>query len=394
LGDQLIGSNDSARKTYILINGRLVGIPDGLTFMVPTRLVATALSPLFSLRTKMRIAGEWLRRPGEASSDETVAAFVERHYGPEMVERLADPLLAGVYGGDASCLSMRAVLPRFVEMEHKHGSLGRAILAARKSSQSSPVPPLFTSLKGGMQKMVDTLVANLDSSSLRRSLAVGKIQSENSGWTVSAGGKADRYDGAILAVPAATASKLLCSQQPDLASELRGIQYTSSATVAMIYDQDVRQSLPRGFGFLVPRSEGKRMLACTFVHNKFPNRAPDGRALIRCFLGGSRDEPILELADDEILRLVREELRLILRLTSEPLFTRVYKWRGVMAQYNVGHLERLERVERLRRQVPGLSLAGNGYRGIGVSDCVRSGQEAAEQVVANAGLAPALRHTD
>jgi len=144
----------------------------------------------------------------------------------------------------------------------------------------------------------------------------------------------------------------------------------------------VRAALPPGFGFLVPRAENKRLLAATFVHSKFPHRAPADRALIRCFLGGSRDGRVLELPDDEILRIVREELRQILGLNAEPLFARVYKWRDSMAQYRVGHLERLERIERLRQQLPGLALAGNGYRGIGVPDCVRSGEEAAEQVLA------------
>ncbi len=150
-------------------------------------------------------------------------------------------------------------------------------------------------------------------------------------------------------------------------------------TVALGFDKEVRAALPPGFGFLVPRSEGKRMLAATFVHNKFPHRAPEDRALLRCFLGGSRDEQVLQLSDDEILSIVREELRQILGLSAEPLFTRVYRWKGAMAQYNVGHLERLERIERLLKQLPGLALAGNGYRGIGVPDCVRSGEAAANR---------------
>jgi oxygen-dependent protoporphyrinogen oxidase len=160
--------------------------------------------------------------------------------------------------------------------------------------------------------------------------------------------------------------------------------------VALGYERKVRQSLPPGFGFLVPRCEGKRVLAATFVHNKFRHRAPEDRALIRCFLGGSRDESILQLPDDEILRIVREELRQTLGLVAEPLFTRIFRWKGAMAQYNVGHLERLERVERLRQQIPGLALTGNGYRGIGVPDCIRSGEEAAEQMLAKVGLSAVI----
>jgi len=167
---------------------------------------------------------------------------------------------------------------------------------------------------------------------------------------------------------------------------LREIQYSSSVTVTLGYDRNVRDSLPPGFGFLIPRSEGKRMLAATFVHNKFPHRAPEDRALIRCFLGGARDEEILQLPDDDILGIVGRELKEIVGVSAEPLFARVYKWKGAMAQYGVGHLERLERIERLRQQLPGLALAGNGYRGIGVPDCVRSGSEAANQLLAAIGL--------
>jgi len=171
---------------------------------------------------------------------------------------------------------------------------------------------------------------------------------------------------------------------------LRGVGYTSSVTLTLGYDRNVRAALPPGFGFLVPRSEGRRMLAATFVHNKFPHRAPQDRALIRCFLGGARDEAILRLSDQEIVATARRELREILGLAAEPQFARVYKWKGAMAQYGVGHLERLERIENLRRHVPGLALAGNGYRGIGVPDCVRSGADAAADLLAGLGLGSAL----
>jgi protoporphyrinogen/coproporphyrinogen III oxidase len=199
---------------------------------------------------------------------------------------------------------------------------------------------------------------------------------------VSAGYASDRFDAVIVATSATAAAPLFEITSAPLASELKAIPYSSSMTVALGFDKDVRAALPAGFGFLVPRSEGKRMLAATFVHNKFPHRAPEDRALIRCFLGGSRDEQILQLPDDEILGIVREELRQVLGLGAEPLFSRVYRWRGAMAQYTVGHLERLQRIESLLKQLPGLALAGNAYRGIGVPDCVRSGEAAAQQVLA------------
>lgn len=389
LGDQLIGSNDADRKTYILVRGKLIEMPDGLMFMVPTKILPTILSPLFSLKTKLRMAREWFQPPHKANADETVASLVERHYGPEMVDLLADPLLSGVYGGEASQLSVRAVLSRFADMEAKHGSLGRAMLAARRNSPKPPngnPRPLFTSLKEGMQQMVDALVGQLSADSLDTSAAVQAISPEGGVWIVSAGLDTDQFDGVILALPTQAASNLLGRANADLAAELRGITYSSSVTVTLGYDKKVRDSLPPGFGFLIPRSEGKRMLAATFVHNKFPHRAPYDRALVRCFLGGARDEQVLSLSDDEILRIVRDELSQIIRLTAEPLFTRVFKWKGAMAQYGVGHLERLQRIESLRQRHPGLALAGNGYNGIGVPDCVRSGAEAVKTLLQALGV--------
>ncbi len=386
LDEQLIGSNDADRKTYILTNGRLVEMPDGLMFMVPTKILPTGLSPLFSWKTKLRMTRELFHPPRAVDHDESVAAFVERHYGSEMVDRLADPLLSGVYGGEAASLSVRAVLPRFAEMERTHGSLGRAMLAARKKMAAGPrkpAPPLFTSLKDGMQHLADTVVSRLTPASLLTNAPVQAVQAEggSEGWVVSAGMQSDQFDRVIIALPAPAAAQVLRMASPGLAAELAAIQYSSSITVGLGYDREVRASLPPGFGFLVPRSEGKKLLAATFVHNKFPHRAPEDRALLRCFFAAKNAEDVWTLADEQIIGIVRDELKQILGLRDEPRFARVYKWKSAMAQYGVGHLDRLDRIERLRKQLPGLALAGNAYRGIGVPDCVRSGSEAAKQVV-------------
>jgi oxygen-dependent protoporphyrinogen oxidase len=384
LGDQLIGSNDADRKTYILAKGRLVEMPDGLMFMVPTKILPTGLSPLFSWKTKLRMTQELFHPPRAADHDESVAAFVERHYGSEMVDRLADPLLSGVYGGEAASLSVRAVLPRFAEMERTHGSLGRAMLAARKKMSAGPrkpQPPLFTSLKNGMQHLAETAVSRLTPASLLTNAPVQAVQRETGSWVVSAGLQSDEFDAVIVALPAPAAADVLRLVSPELTSELAAIQYSSSITVGLGYDRDVRQTLPPGFGFLVPRSEGRKLLAATFVHNKFPHRAPDDRALLRCFFAGGNAENVWSLRDDQIIGLVRDELQQIVGLRAEPIFARVYKWKSAMAQYGVGHLDRLDRIERLRQQMPGLALAGNAYRGIGVPDCVRSGRDAAKQLL-------------
>lgn len=389
LGEQLIGSNDSERKTYIVVKNKLVVMPDGLMFMVPTKIMPTVLSPLFSIRTKMRMAAEWFHPPHKAVGDETVANMVERHYGSEMVDLLADPLLSGVYGGEATQLSVRAVLPRFADMEAKYGSLGRAMLAARKKMASAPKSapkPLFTSLRDGMQTLIDAVVGRLDPKALRTSWIARSVARDGNGWAIHSSDKSDNFDAVIIATPTHAASALLEGVDESIARYLAEINYSSSVTVTLGYDEKVRDSLPPGFGFLVPRSAGRRMLAATFVHNKFPHRAPENRAIVRCFLGGARDEQILQSGENEILQILQNELRQIIGLEAEPRFGRVYRWKSAMAQYSVGHLERLQRIEARRQKFPGLALAGNGYNGIGVPDCVRSGSEAAAKVLADVGV--------
>lgn len=389
IGDQLVGSNDSDRKTYILTRGRLVEMPDGLMFMVPTKILPTGLSPLFSWKTKVLMAKELFLPPRAVDHDESVADFVDRHYGREMVDRLADPLLSGIYGGESANLSVRAVLQRFAEMERTHGSLGRAMLAARKKMRSAPrkaTPPLFTSLKNGMQSLAETVLSHLNRASLLTNTTVTAVQPSADGWTVFGGAQPERFDTVIIALPRTAAASILRDASADLSTELAAIQYSSSITVGLAYDLKVRQALPPGFGFLVPRSEGKRLLAATFVHNKFPQRAPEDRALLRCFFAGSNAKQVWNLSDNQIIDVVREELQQILGpsimgLRYEPLFARVYKWKAAMAQYGVGHLEQLKKIEGLRKALPRLALAGNGYGGIGVPDCVRSGREAVKEIL-------------
>lgn len=401
LGGELIGSNDAGRKTYILVNGRLVALPDGLMFMVPTKSLPILTTPLFSLTTKLRMAREFFRRRNsyDAHGDETVAQLIDRHYGREMVERLADPLLAGVYGGDAASLSASAVLPRFVQMERKYGSLSRGMLAARKriaaaSAKPGTIPtegsrprPLFTSLKNGMQQLVDTIEGIVPPEFVRTGVEASVRRGAGSAWSVRANGQAESFDATILATPAPVAGRMLWDIHNDLATDLQHVEYSSSVTVTLGYNRDDLAHLPAGFGFLVPRSEGKRMLACTFVHNKFPHRAPADKGILRVFLGGCRDERVLALSDEDVLAAVRRELKEIAHLDAEPRWRRVYRWNKAMAQYGPGHLARVERINKAVEQVPGLALAGNAYQGIGVPDCIVSGLAAVERILAQLGFA-------
>jgi protoporphyrinogen/coproporphyrinogen III oxidase len=395
LGDQIIGSNDSERITYILVNNRLIPMPDGLMFMVPTKILPTVTTPLFSWGTKIKMGLELLARPPRKNkADESVADLVRRHYGQEVVERLADPLLAGVYGGDAANLSVRAVLPRFSDMEAKYGSLSRGMLVARnkmaafaKSQGPNFKPrPLFSSLKDGMQQMVDAVAAFLPTSSVQTDVAITNLYRENDRWMVAVKGEPQPFDGVIVATPAHIAGNLLSRQNQVLAYDLNAISYSSSVTVVMTYSRADLANMPPGFGFLVPKSENRRIRALTFVHNKFPHRAPSDKGIVRVFLGGLSDPAVLAFSDEEILQIVTRELQEIVGLNAQPRITRMYRWNRAMAQYGPGHLDRVQRIHQAVAATPNLALAGNAFQGIGVPDCLASGLNAALSLCEQLGL--------
>jgi oxygen-dependent protoporphyrinogen oxidase len=398
LGAELLPSNDAGRKTCIVVHNRLVSLPDGLMFLIPTKLIPTALTRLFSLRTKIRMGLELLHPPRPTGlPDESVAALVERHFGSEAVDRLADPLLSGIFGGDAVQLSARTVLPRLVEMEEEYGSLTRGMLAAHRKMRAraktsvqkgkgGTFRSIFTAMRGGMQQLVDALAARLDPASVRLSTPVSGIEKTAGGWKVSAGGTTEFYDAVIMASPAWAAGALLGPVDAALGEELSAIPYSSSITVNLIYDEDQLGRLPDGFGFLVPVVEGRVMLACTFVHRKFLGRTPHGKAVLRAFLGGMKNEALIAEPDEALVATVRRELmeilgEKILPAAAEPEHTQVSRWPRAMAQYAVGHQERIGRIAARVAALPGLKLAGNAYDGIGIPDCIRLGRKAAKELV-------------
>lgn len=376
LGDQLIGSNEG-RKTYILVKGKLVPIPQGLEFMVPTQILPMATTPLFSFGTKLRMAMELFSSARKDAGDESVGAFVRRHFGQEMVDRVAEPLLAGVYGGDVEALSIRAVLPRFAEMERDHGSLVRATLKAKAKRTATKPQPMFTSLRNGMQQMTDELVAALPPESIRLQQQEISVRQVNDDWQVESSGMQERFQAVLLAVPAPVAAGMLRQFHPALIEGLAKIQYTSSAAVALAYN-DV--TLPEGHGFLVPRSERRKMMACTFVHKKFPHRAPEGKKMLRCFFSSSRMPDLFMQSDEALQQMAREELKDILGVTAEPIFARTFKWDRAMAQYAPGHLDRVAVMEKIIAAMPGFHIIGNSFHGIGVPDCIKSARLAVEQI--------------
>lgn len=380
--DQLVASNDARRQTFIFHNQKLVPLPRGMVFFVPTDSAAMEKSALFSATSKRQIARETRLRPGTEAGDVSVADFVERHFGNEMLERVADPLLAGIYGGDARALSMRAVMPRFLDLEQQFGSLVRGL----KRRPASAETPLFTSLKNGMQQLVESLAVRLDPQAVHTNAEVAALSIAAGKWRLVCGRVEEDFDAVIITSPAHAAASLLDPVSSALANLLRRIPYSSSVSVALGYsaEENAGKKLRalEGFGFLLPHKAGRRALACTFVHNKFSHRARADRALLRVFFGGVRDQGVSELDDKALVSLARRELAATVKLELQPRFFRVHRWFKATPQYNLGHCELVGQIETEAGRMPGLALAGSAYRGIGVPDCVREARDAASEVLA------------
>jgi oxygen-dependent protoporphyrinogen oxidase len=366
IGDQLITSNDDERATYIVREGKLVPMPRGLRLFVPTDMQAAESSSLFSAPTKSRFKEELNIPPRENAKDESVASFAERHFGREMVETLVDPLLAGVYGVNANTLSAHAVISQMVEAERKHGSLIRAFQSAPQNDE-----PIFSTFRNGISTLSDALTAKLPRSSIHVNTPVHSVRRIGDHWDTAG----DSFSAVILAISPLQAASLDCVQG-ELADELAQFTYGDALTIALVYEREKIKRIPKGFGFLVPSSERREMIACTFVHQKWPERVPSEIGVLRAFF----NQKILR-TDDEIQQVAQSELRELLGIDAEPKFTMVHRWPQSMPQYTVGHIERMKKVKRLSREA-GLHVAGNAYRGIGVSDCVRDGQASAAAVIA------------
>jgi oxygen-dependent protoporphyrinogen oxidase len=371
LADQVIGSNDHLRVTYILKHGKLVPLPDGLMMMVPTKIMPLVGTRLLSWGTKIRMGLELLRRPPKAPlADRSVYDFLLDHYGQESVDYLAEPLLAGVYGGDPREMSAASVLARFVEIESKYGSLTRGVLAARRSNGAGS-GSLFRTLKNGLGQMVDALKGSADVVHG----AVESLEKDGPGFRARVNGDWIAADHVVLATPAGDAARLL-PWNGELAVLLQAIPYTSSVTLALGYRKNTFDHPLKGFGFLVPKRERKLIAACTWVGNKFSYRVPDDMVLLRCFMGGDA----LGKSDEALVEAAQSELHSIMGLHAVPVFHSIARWPNSMAQYTVGHEQRQQQVESIVKRIPGLHLAGNGYRGIGLPDCIRAGKEAATRI--------------
>ena len=382
LGDEIMPSNDAARKTYVLMDHQLKSMPDGMRMMVPSNLDALDHSDLFSVEARRAYRDE-VNRAAELKAspppqDESVAQFVQRHFGSEVLEKIAAPLLRGVFGGDVAKLSVNAVMAPFVAMEREHGSLISAmqIRAAAKESNESAV---FTTLQSGLGTLVDRMIAAIPKAWIHLGTAIHSIARDGDSWNVKTSSTQEAFDAILMAAPVHVARTLL--QPTDArAAELMEMDASSAVIVAFGFPEATEFSTPPGFGFLVPQDSGSRLLACTFVDQKFASRVPKNGKLVRAFFGGDAAERLMRCGNDEVASVARLELAPILGPLPEPQVTVVRRWPKSLPQYAVGHIERMKELEERLLKIPGLSLLGNGYRGVGLPDLIRDARAAARQI--------------
>lgn len=422
LADQLLRTDETRRRATVVRDGRLLPIPDGFYLMSPRKLGPLLKSPVLSPLGKLRLLAEPLipRRatnfdvaevglsPG---TDESVADFACRRLGREIFERLVQPLVAGIFTADPAKLSMAATMPEFVAYERDFGSLLRATLRRKNSNDSDSASGarygLFATPKNGLTSLVAALADRLPPDSIRLRTPIANIQRTPSGlWQLNPSSLSDSpplgaeglgeggerrlgvttnpelFDALIIALPAPAAAKLLASLDHELAAELAGIPYASAAVVSAAYRRSQVHHPLDSFGFVVPQVEGRRIIAASFSSQKFTGRAPNDSILIRTFLGGAMRPELVDLSDDELARLAQDELTSLLGITGMPLFTDVARWREAMPQYHVGHVARVERIEHRAKRWPSFALAGNAYHGVGIPQCISSGESAAELIAA------------
>lgn len=401
IAPRLIGTRPGVGGSFLLSRGRLFRLPEGLTGLMPTRMMPFVKTRLISPLGKLRVAMDLFIRPKRGDVDESVESFVTRRLGREMYAKIVEPLLSGIFAGDGSKLSLAATFPHMRAAEVEHGSMTRSMFAAKRREReargkavpqgpSSPtLPKGFVTFPGGQGEMVAALEARLAADprvTIRTGTparAVAPVAQPGDGWQVTtATGEQFTADAVILAVPAYAAADMIDTADPLCAEAMREIPFVTTATINLAFP---RQAVPHdldGSGWTTPRAEKRPMTACTWTSSKFEGRAPEGIALFRAFVGDATNQTVVQQSDDEIVRICRRELADVLGITAPPVLVQVNRWNWVMPQYNLGHLDRVRTIDERLAANPGLYVAGNSYRGIGVPDVIKSGETAAKAAVA------------
>ena len=388
LVSRLVSTQAAYQKIYVVHHGKLVPLPEGFFLLAPTRLWPFIKTPLFSWVGKMRIGGELLLPRRNSTTDESLGSFVRRRFGREALERVAQPLVAGIYASDPDALSLAATMPRFLEMERKQRSVIYAMWSAerrrRRETGSGARWSLFVTIAGGMGELVAAIAQRLPEGCVRLNSRADllRFEQQRKTWKITVNGNETiEASAVVLATPAFRTAQLLASAAPNAAAPLRRISYASTATVNLAYRRADFPKAPDSFGFVVPAVEKRRIMACTFSSLKYPGRTPEGNILLRAFVGGSLQPELFDNDDVTIERNVRAELASLLGVTAQPTFSRIWRHPNSMPQYHVGHQQKVATIKAALRELPALALAGSAYSGVGISDCVRSGEEAAEATI-------------
>jgi len=387
LSDELIGTNDDCRKIFVLNRGKLTPLPDGLLLIVPTKFMPFALSPLISIPGKLRLALEPFLPVRNTDVDESLADFVTRRLGAEILDKLAEPLMSGIYNTDPYDQSLLATFPRFRALECQYGSLTRGMIESRRASannRTNDAKPasLFLSFRCGMQTLVDRLVERL-TGDLRLNTGVIRIERLDDGHAARyrvtlSDASTIETDLVFVTTSAPITAHLIRAFSPDAAALIESIRYVTTGTISLAF-RAADAPLPPSFGVVIPRSENRPINAVTVSSIKFDHRSPDGYVLLRAFFGGSRSPQTVDLADESLISLVREQLRIIYGIKAAPLFTRIYRWHEATPQYAVGHLDRVAAVEK--SLPPGMFVTGSAFRGVGVPDCVHQAAQTVERAL-------------
>ena len=386
LENRLHGTNEKIRRTYVMRGNKLHELPEGLTGLIPSRFGPMTKTGLISPLGKLRMGLDYLIPPRSLNGDESLAAFVKRRLGRELYDRLIEPLMGGIYAGDGEQLSLAATFPQLRQTELEHGGLIKGMLAAKKkappSKPGSKKWSAFLTPTTGLAEIVEALEARLNGANaeIRCGTRVVGIEAASPGYQARLeSGESLPADAIIFATPAFITADLISNLDSQLSNTLGAIPYVATATVSVAYPlADIPRPLD-GYGYIIPRAEERPILACTWTSTKFPHRAPEGFGLIRAFVGRAGQEGALDVDDDDLLKLVRDELRRALGITTPPVLHRIFRWPKAMPQYTLGHLDRLTVIDQRLAAHPGLFVAGNAYRGIGIPDCIASGEAAADK---------------
>lgn len=395
LEDRMISPDPGNRRSYVLNRGKLVPLPQGLSGLVPTELRPMLRSRILSPAGKLRMALDLAIRPRTAIEDESLASFIRRRMGTEMYERMIEPLLSGIYAGDGERLSLAATFPQLRASELTHGGIIKGALAQkqeRSSRNASQAPRTgFLSFEGGMSELVDRALDVLTGNGVRILVGSGcqRVQAEagKPGYRLtivqSEGDTVESFHGVVLAVPAWAAAPLVTEVASDASRELERIEHVSNALIVIAFPESQLTRPLNGSGYIVPRKERREVMAMTWISSKWHGRAPQGQVLLRAFVGRAGQAAALGGDDASLVRLTLKEVKEVLGLDVVPSMTRVYRWDRGMPQYNMGHIGRIDRIDAEMARLPGVELAGNYLRGVGIPDCIVSGETAAANLVAD-----------